>query len=110
MRGGVGGTGYGLGGMGLNVTYYFMPVNVYLSASPSLTFQSSMTRFGGTTSVSSRAGFGAKLSVGKEWWVGDHWGLGVAGQFFTSWNGASGSGMGTWSTVAGGVAFSATYN
>jgi hypothetical protein len=105
-----GGTGYGLGGVGLNVTYYIMPANVYLSASPSVTFQSSMVRFGGSTQVSSVAGFGAKLSVGKEWWVGDHWGIGLAGQFFGSWNGTSGNGVGTWTTLAGGVAFSATYN
>lgn len=105
-----GATGYGLGGVGLNVTYYLMPANVYFSASPSVTFRSSMVHFGDSTQVSSVAGFGAKLSVGKEWWVGDHWGLGVAGQFFGSWNGTSGGGMGTWTTLAGGVAFSATYN
>jgi hypothetical protein len=107
-----GGTGHGLGGLGLNVTYYFMPVNVYVSASPSVTTLTSMTHSTTTsaTNVASSAGFGAKLSVGKEWWVGEHWGLGLAGQFFASWNGSQGAVSGTWTTLAGGVAFSATYN
>lgn len=105
-----GGTGHGLGGLGLNVTYYFMPVNVYVSASPSVTTLTSMTRYSNTTNSARSVGFGAKLSAGKEWWVGEHWGLGIAGQFFTSWNGSQGSMPGTWTTVAGGVALSATYN
>lgn len=107
-----GGTGHGLGGLGLNVTYYFMPVNLYVSASPSVTTLTSMTHYTSTstTNVATSAGFGAKLSVGKEWWVGEHWGLGLAGQFFTSWNGSQGAMSGTWTTLGGGVALSATYN
>lgn len=105
-----GGTGYGVGGLGLNVTYYFMPVNVYVSASPSVTTLTSMTHSNSTTSATSSAGFGAKIAVGKEWWVGDHWGLGLAGQFFSSWNGSQGAVTGTWTMLGGGLAFSATYN
>ncbi len=105
-----GGTGHGCGGLGLNVTYYFMPVNVYVSASPSFTSLTSMTHASNVTSVTSSAGFGAKLSVGKEWWVGEHWGLGLAGQFIASWNGNQGAMAGTWTTLGGGVAFSATFN
>ena len=98
---------YGLGGIGLNLTYYFMPTNIYLSASPSLTFITSM-RHDGNTADRSNAGIGIKLAVGKEWWVGDHWGLGVAGQLVVSRNdGPTGS---KFTSLGGGVAFSATYN
>ncbi|HET8734705.1 MAG TPA: hypothetical protein VFM45_13145 [Anaeromyxobacteraceae bacterium] len=107
-----GDTAHGLGGVGLNVTYYLMPANVYLSASPSVTTLTSMTHSNVTssTNVTGSVGFGAKLSVGKEWWVGEHWGLGLAGQFLASWNGNQGATPGTWTTLGGGVALSATYN
>ncbi len=105
------GTGYGLWGAGVNVTYYLMPANVYFSASPSVTLVSSMSHSGSNYAMNpSNAGFGLKASVGKEWWVGDHWGIGLAAQFFGSWNSAQNSLSATWSTLGGGLAFSATYN
>jgi hypothetical protein len=65
------------GGVGAGVDYYFMPVNLYV---------------GGTISVAgiaraqadedkghrSKAGVGLDLDVGKEWWVGKRWGLGLS--------------------------------
>ncbi len=109
-----GGSGYGLWGTGLNVTWYLMPANVYFSLSPSVTVASSMSYRGSGSMMTgwSTAGFGFKASVGKEWWVGDHWGLGLAAQFYASWNGngSQGSPTGTWTTLGGGLAFSATYN
>ncbi len=48
-----------------------------------------------STSATSSAGLGAKIAVGKQWWVGDSWGLGLAGQFFGSWNGSQGAGVGS---------------
>src|SRR2546428_4983252 len=50
--------------------------NIYFALTPSLTR--------GTLSTSGRSsdtnwGFGLRGAVGKEWWVGDHLGLGVAG-------------------------------
>ncbi len=84
-----------------------MPVNVYVSVSPSITTLS--LSYGGVTE-STENGFGMKIGVGKEWWVGDHWGIGVAGQFFFGSNKAKGTIQPTWNTTAGGVAFSATYN
>lgn len=94
-------------GFGPHFTYYFMPANVYLSLTPSLTIIS-LTYDG--TSANTKAGFGSKIALGKEWWVGDHWGLGVAGQFMFSFNVDEGTNPPTWSTFAGGVAFSATLN
>jgi hypothetical protein len=34
-------------------------------------------------------------AVGKEWWAGDHWGLGVVGHLSLSFNKDSGSGSPT---------------
>jgi hypothetical protein len=46
----------------------------------------------------------------REWWVGDHWGLGVAAQGLLAINREQGASAPTWSTVSGGSLFSATYN
>lgn len=98
---------FGLGGIGLNLTYYFMPHNIYLSVTPSLV---GLSLSGSGISYSSQAGFGAKVGVGKEWWVGDHWGIGLAAQFFLGINADTGANPPTWTTLGGGLAFSATYN
>ncbi len=100
-------TTFGLYAIGFNVTYYFMPANVYLSASPSI---SKVTINESGSSFSTDAGFGMKLAVGKEWWVGDHWGIGIAGQFFFATNKDQGFNPPTWNSAAGAIAFSATFN
>jgi hypothetical protein len=46
--------------------------------------------------------------LGKEWWVSDTWGLGVAGMLLASGNG--GGGGSTFTTWSGAILFSATYN
>ena len=62
--------------IGGGVTYYFMPVNLYVSGSAGLAILSVETVFGaGETDIG--PGFG--ITLGKEWWVGNSWGLGVAG-------------------------------
>ncbi|MGA8890655.1 MAG: hypothetical protein WB493_03735 [Anaeromyxobacteraceae bacterium] len=94
-------------GFGPHLSYYFMPANIYLSLTPAITIVS-LTYDG--SSANTKAGFGSKIALGKEWWVGDHWGLGVAGQFMFSINVDEGTNPPTWSTFAGGVAFSATLN
>jgi hypothetical protein len=102
---------FGLGGIGLNLTYYFMPHNIYVSVTPSVVGLSITESSNGTTTTStSKAGFGAKVGLGKEWWVGDHWGLGLAGQFFLGFNQTNVANPPTWTTVGGALAFSATYN
>jgi hypothetical protein len=91
---------YSMSAYGGGVTYYLMPSNVYLSGSVGLGFLSIDTDLGDDTSD---PGFAMDLSVAKEWWVGNSWGLGLAGAFgFHSIDGASG-----WNA---GVRFSATFN
>ena len=62
-------------GVGAGATYYFMPANVYVSGSVGfgqLTME--------TDDVSADSDYGVLFdaTVGKEWWVSDEWGLGVA--------------------------------
>jgi hypothetical protein len=51
-----------------------------------------------------------RAAVGKEWWAGERWGLGVVGQLSLSLNEDSGQNAPTWTTWATTVSFSATYN
>jgi hypothetical protein len=98
-----------LSGAGLNVTHYFMPANVFVSVTPS--FTALLINNGQGFVERTKTGFGGKLAIGKEWWVGDHWGLGVAAEGFFAANKSNGSSAtGTWTTYGGGLVFSATYN
>jgi hypothetical protein len=112
-------------GFGPEYTHYFMPLNLYLSGSILFTFASltnsqSSTSGGQTTTVtttySSELGGGLQLEFGKEWWVGDHWGLGMALHYAMSWNRdntgqiVGSSSPGTLFTNSLAFVFSATYN
>jgi hypothetical protein len=99
--------GVDLFGMGLQVTYYLMPINVYLSVTPSI---STLSTIEANVSTATREGFGLKVGVGKEWWIGGHWGIGLSGQFFLGSNPDAGAPGVTWTTLGGAVALSATYN
>ncbi len=90
-------------GVGPELTYYFMPSNVYISGTLAVT---RMTATQNNVSASSDAGFGLKAAIGKEWWVGDRWGLGVAGAFNYNSNNDNGPTMSTWGL---GFALSLTY-
>lgn len=102
--------------LGIGGTYYFMPVNIFLSGSIGLTAMdlSGDTDDDGTSDFESdsNAGLGLQLALGKEWMVTDNIGLGVA--LSATYLGA------TWDAAAGGdlyydnvnlaVEFSVTYN
>ncbi len=64
--------------IGVGLTYYIMPNNMYLSGSL-LMAQGKLKEPG--FEEESQWGPGILLSIGKEWWVGKQWGLGVAGFF-----------------------------
>jgi len=108
----VNGTSFDHLGVGPGVTYYFMPINLFLSASLLLgrvqVNDKNNDSFGQTD-------FGASihLSVGKEWWVSPQWGLGASVQGLLARNHDSGvapGGDGTFTSTGFVVAFSATYN
>ncbi len=94
-------------GIGPELTYYFMPSNLYLSATLAVTKLSLTVN---NITGNSNAGWGGRLALGKEWWAGDHWGLGVVGHFSYASNGDQGTNAQTLSTWGLGLAFSATYN
>jgi hypothetical protein len=95
--------------IGAGLTYYLMPANVYFTGVVGIA--KAKADNGTTTAETSDAGFGLEGDIGKEWWVSDNWGLGIAGRFtFASVPDDLGGGDST--TLHGlgfGVLFSATY-
>jgi len=81
--------------------------NFYFSLTPSL---SRVNLRSNGVSGDTNWGFGLRTAVGKEWWVGDHWGLGVVGHLSFSVNQDSGSNPPTWTGWGTTIAFTATYN
>jgi hypothetical protein len=91
---------------GGGLTYYFMPVNIYVSGSigaATLTLDTDEGEFESDT------GIAGDLTIGKEWWVGDSWGLGVAGAFGLH-SIPDGEIDENWSGMSFAVRFSATFN
>ncbi len=96
-----------MGALGVGLTYYVMPANLYLSGSvgvASLTFDPDQFR-----KVESDEGVAAELAIGKEWWVGRKWALGVAGSLGVH-SIPDGNNDDKWSGASVGVRFSATMN
>lgn len=92
---------------GIGMTQYFMPANAYVSFSVGPASQSLDSH--GTTFESDR-GLGVNVTVGKEWWVSDNWGLGVAGHLLYANVGGGDLSSSDIKTLAYGILFSATYN
>lgn len=102
-------TTLGIVGFGGGMTYYIMPENFYLSASVSFPIVSLKVN---NTQSDSDTGKGIKLSLGKEWWVSDNWGLGVAlvGSVFETTVNEVDLGKKDMTGWYWGICFSATYN
>lgn len=70
-----------LGGLGGGLTWYWMPYNIYVSGSVLVVYGELNHERGDddfhTELTLDRAAM-ARVMVGKEWWVSDNWGLGVA--------------------------------
>jgi hypothetical protein len=70
--------------VGIGLTHYWMPLNLYLTgsiglASSFLTLRDDSQMFEEEDfSRDLTSGVGAMIMLGKEWWVSDNWGLGVA--------------------------------
>jgi hypothetical protein len=62
-------------GFGGGLTYYLMPANVYLTGSIGV---GSLEFDAGNLSGETDSGLILGFALGKEWWVGDKWGLGAA--------------------------------
>ena len=99
----------GVSGIGVGLAYYIMPTNLYLSGALLGARLSSRDRANNTST--SDLGVGVDLSLGKEWWVSDNWGLGIAAQFLAAHikDGSDGTDV-TWNALGFALAFSATFN
>jgi hypothetical protein len=78
--GDIGGTldgNLGMQAFGGGATYYFMPVNMYLSGSVGV--GTLRVDIDGGPEGRSEAGLVLDFTLGKEWWVGNSWGIGLAG-------------------------------
>jgi hypothetical protein len=107
-------------GFGLNITYYFMPSNVYLTMTPSYVHVDSYRGCPGggegyclganppSSSLEANT-FGMRTALGKEWWVSTHWGVGVSIEFIFTLTGRVVTGA-SGNALAGGLTLSATYN
>lgn len=98
--------------IGAGLSYYFMPSNIYLSGTFTLSRDKIEAKENGITG-STEMGFGMYLSVGKEWWVSADWGLGVAGFGYfsqTTDKDVSSNQEYTVKNTVFGVVFSATYH
>lgn len=94
--------------VGLGLTYY-LPSNIYLTGAVGIA--NTEFKANGNT-YRTDDGYGINLMLGKEWWVSENWGLGVAGQWlYTKCPEKPYAGTTPYiSTSSIGVLFSATYN
>lgn len=68
--------------LGPGLTYYFMPANVYVTGVVGLSWL--RLEWAGVDEAYRDTGVGLNFDLGKEWWVRDQWGLGVAARLFYS--------------------------
>jgi hypothetical protein len=65
--------------VGIGISHYIMPLNLYLGAAVGFALISiDIEQNGNDLSAESNLGAGLDLEIGKEWWVSDNWGLGLA--------------------------------
>ena len=95
-----------LAGLGVGVTYWVMPLNLYLAGSFGLG-QASINVEG--TTFEADWGLAINALVGKEFWVGNEWGIGLAAQLIWS-NVPTEVDSADASYLAFNILFSATYN
>jgi hypothetical protein len=103
---------------GVGVSYYFMPINVYVTGVVGPSWLSlSADDDDADEEISTDLGIGFNFDIGKEWWVSDNWGLGVAGRLWLTvlehdsdlaMTGAAVSAV-DYTFIGYGVSFSATY-
>lgn len=94
-------------GVGVGLAYY-LPSNVYFSGTIAATQLS--VQVDDETVGETDFGPGFSGMIGKEWWVSDNWGLGIAGQImFASMKDKDSSDV-SWTSTGGGLLFSATYD
>jgi hypothetical protein len=68
------------GMIGGGISYFIMPLNMYLGAAVGLALIAGRYRLPGRDELkfNGEVGFGFDGEIGKEWWVADDWGIGIA--------------------------------
>ncbi len=95
--------------VGIGLQYFVMPLNLYVGGDVGFA-QLVVRDQDSTDTTESDLGFYGSVIAGKEWWVSDNWGLGVAARLgMASIPDKEASDL-TWNTFTGTVGFSATYN
>ena len=95
---------YDVGG---GITYYLMPSNVYFALS--LLISQAELEFNNTKGES-EYGIGFNAMIGKEWWIGEDWGIGATIYVYYSTMKDKGEFDNNINNFSVGVLFSATYN
>jgi len=97
--------------VGAGITYHLMPINMYVTAIGGLSFISlHIADLADHDQEVARTGFGVNLDVGKEWWITNQIGIGVAARFWWATGGAEYRGAELDRTLlAFGLLFSMTY-
>src|SRR5262249_37669586 len=89
-------------------TYYFMPVNIYLTGAVGISWIRAVN--GSSNEYTSNIGLGLNADIGKEWWISDDWGLGMAARFWFTHATDKDSGLDIKFDMTGvGALFTATY-
>lgn len=101
------GTSVELDAVGVHVTRYLVPANIFASFTVSGT-RLAITDPYGQEFGGSQIGFGFKVAVGKEWWVNPWLGMGLGGEFFFAVNRDQAGSPGTLRTVGAGLVYSVT--
>lgn len=97
-------------GFGPGIAYYFMPLNLYLSGTLLLQqVQLSDTNDSSNSVALTKTGLGCSLMVGKEWWVSEDWGIGVAAQLLFG-SAKDRYADAHWTSRGVAIMFSSTYN
>ncbi|HUM11008.1 MAG TPA: hypothetical protein VLT82_08685 [Myxococcaceae bacterium] len=96
-----------LDAVGVSVTRYLVPANVFASVTVSGT-RVAITDPYGQEFGGSQIGFGFKVAIGKEWWVNPWLGMGLGGEFFFAVNRDQAGSSGTLRTLGAGLVYSLT--
>lgn len=95
-----------LSGLGVGLTYYVMPVNLYFSGSVGAgTLQLDLP----SQTYETDTGVILDFTIGKEWWVSRSWGLGIAGGLGVH-SIPEDRGNVDWTGASATLRFTATYN
>jgi len=96
-------------GIGAGAVYYFEPINLYLSGALAITAVA-IDDANNNPIYQTQAGIGVQLMVGKEWWISQDWGVGLAGEFIGASMKDKNDSSVTWSADTFSLLLSTTYN